>query len=145
MKTWKILILVVLLVSLPVFSACDLLGLGGDDEDEYYRKQLEAYRQQQEAYKKQQEEYYKKLEEGLNKYMEEYQKYQNKVTEQQLPGEHRHQHGISLPHLVRELVTGNSWHAQIDQSCIEQSRGEHLKCFPPIAHYVYLVVFAQHA
>ena len=84
MKIWQMIILVVLLVSLPVLSACDLLGLGGNDEDELYRQQLEAYRKQQEAYQKQQEEYYKNLEEGLNKYLEEYQKYQDKVTEQQL-------------------------------------------------------------
>ena len=51
MKIWQVLVLVVLLVSLPVLSACDLLGLGGESEEEkYYRQQLEAYRQQQEAY-----------------------------------------------------------------------------------------------
>lgn len=85
MKIWQVLVLVVLLVSLPVLSACDLLGIGGESEEEaYYRQQLEAYQKLQDAYKKQQEEYYKNLEKGLNEYLDAYQDYQDKATEQQL-------------------------------------------------------------
>jgi hypothetical protein len=83
MKIWQVIILAVLLVSLPVLSACGLFG-GSNDEEEYYRQQLEAYRQQQEDYRKYQEEYYKRLEEGLNEYLEAYQDYQQQVTQQQL-------------------------------------------------------------
>ncbi len=83
MKIWQVITLVVLLVSLPVLSACNLFG-GSNDEEEYYRQQLEALRQQQEAYRKSQEEYYKKLAEGLNEYLEAYQDYQDQVTEQQI-------------------------------------------------------------
>lgn len=84
MKIWQVIILAVLLVSLPVLSACNALGLGGNDEEELYRQQLEAYQQQREAYQKYREEYYKTLEEGLNEYMEAYQDYQNQQTQQQI-------------------------------------------------------------
>ena len=84
MKIWQVIIMVVLLVSLPALSACKTLGLGGNDDEELYRQQLEAYQQQREAYQKYREEYYEKLEEGLNQYMEAYQDYQDQQTQLQI-------------------------------------------------------------
>jgi uncharacterized membrane-anchored protein YhcB (DUF1043 family) len=83
MKTWPILMLIALLISVMVFTSCDYLGIGGKSkEQKLYEQQMEAYQQQQEAYQKQMDEYYENLEKALNEYNEEYQKWQQSELEQ---------------------------------------------------------------
>ena len=86
MKSWCLVILAALILALPAFSGCDLLGLGDKKQSEadYYRQQLEAYKQANEAYQKAQAEYNENLRKGLQEYLDEYQKYQNNQTQLQL-------------------------------------------------------------
>ena len=87
MKIWQAILLATLLVTMPVLSACDLLGIGNSQarqEQEHYRQQLETYKKIQEANRQQQEEYNKRLQQGLEEYFKEYQKYQQQVQQQQL-------------------------------------------------------------
>lgn len=85
MKKWHAILLAVLLVSLPVLSACDLLGLNKKEKErEYYEQQLEAIKKVQEANQKAQEEYYEALRKGLEEYLQEWQKYQKSVQQQQI-------------------------------------------------------------
>ena len=83
MKLWYGILLAVLLVVMPVLSAC-----GPSEADiayqKAYREALEAYQEQMEAYKERTETYQKNLEEGLIEYFEEYEKYKKKLMEQQL-------------------------------------------------------------
>ena len=83
MKKRHALLLAILLVSLPVLSACDLFG-GGDSDREYYQQQLEAYKKVQEANQKATEEYNKNLQEGLQKWADEYKKWQEQQLLQQV-------------------------------------------------------------
>jgi len=83
MKKRYAILLSILLVSLPVLSACDLFG-GGDREREYYQQQLEAYKKVQEANQKATEEYNKNLQEGLQKWADEYKKWQEQQLLQQV-------------------------------------------------------------
>ena len=83
MKKRYAILLSILLVSLPVLSACDLFG-GGDREREYYQQQLEAYKKVQDANQKATEEYNKNLREGLQKWSQEYKEWQDKQLEQQV-------------------------------------------------------------
>lgn len=84
MKKWHAILLAILLVSLPVLSACDLLGIGDskDKEREYYEQQLKAFQQVQEANRKAQEAYNESLKKGLEDYLKEWQKYQQSVQQQ---------------------------------------------------------------
>jgi len=76
MKIWQATLLTMLLATMPVFSACELLGGSQQrQQQEYYRE--EANRQRQEAYNKQ-------LEQGLNEWSKAYREYQQKQQEQQL-------------------------------------------------------------
>jgi hypothetical protein len=94
MKLWQGIAVAVLLVLLPVLSACDLLGVGdsqAEKERAHYEKVLKAYNEQQEAYRKQQEAYNEQLEQGLNEWSKAYgiwakqrQQQQIKSAEQQL-------------------------------------------------------------
>ncbi len=83
MKKWHALLLAILLISLPVLSACDLFG-GGESDQEYYERQLEAYKKVQEANQKATEEYNKNLQEGLQKWADEYKKWQEQQLLQQV-------------------------------------------------------------
>jgi len=83
MKKRYAILLSILLVSLPVLSACDLFG-GGDREREYYQQQLEAYKKVQEANQKATEEYNKNLQKGLQKWSEEYKQWQEQQLQQQI-------------------------------------------------------------
>jgi regulator of protease activity HflC (stomatin/prohibitin superfamily) len=87
MKIWQAILLSMLLVAMPVLSACDWLGIGNSrqqQEQEYYRKQLEAIHQAQEADRKAQDQYNKNLQEGLQEYLKEYHEYQQKKQLKQL-------------------------------------------------------------
>ncbi len=85
MKIWQAILLSMLLITMPVLSACDLFGKSrAQREREYYEEQLEAYKKVQEANRKAQEEYNKRLQEGLEEYFREYQKYQQQLQQQQL-------------------------------------------------------------
>jgi len=83
MRKRRAILLAILLVSLPVLSACDLFG-GGDSDREYYQQQLEAYKKVQEANQKAAEEYNKNLQEGLQKWADEYRKWQEQQLQQQI-------------------------------------------------------------
>ncbi|HJX13403.1 MAG TPA: hypothetical protein VJ377_07750 [Dehalococcoidales bacterium] len=85
MKVWQVLLLAILIVSMPVLSACDLLGVGGGNKDrEYYEQQLEAYRKVQEANRKAQEAYNEQVRKGLEEYTKAYQQWQRQQLEQQM-------------------------------------------------------------
>jgi esterase/lipase len=86
MKKWRGILLAILLVSLPVLSACDLLGTSSskDKEREYYEQQLKAFQQVQEANQKAQEAYNESLKKGLEDYLKAWQKYQQQVQQQQI-------------------------------------------------------------
>jgi hypothetical protein len=77
MKLWQVAPLAVLAVSLPFFSACDSLGLGGgkSQEQEEYDQQVKAIEEQQKAneeYQKQQQEYYEQVQKALTEYYQQY-------------------------------------------------------------------------
>jgi hypothetical protein len=85
MKKWHAILLVVLLASLPVFSACDLLGLGGkSSEQEYYDKQIKAYQQVQEANQKATEAYNEQLQKGLQEWANAYGEWSANQTQEQV-------------------------------------------------------------
>ena len=70
MKIWQAIFLSVLLVTMPILSACELLGIGSSRErqqQEYYRQQLETYKKIQEANRKQQEAYNQQLQQGYDR------------------------------------------------------------------------------
>ena len=73
MKMWQAILLTMLLVTMPLLSACDLLGIGNAQErrqQEHYRQQLEAFKKIQESNRQQQEEYNKRLQQGLEEYFQ---------------------------------------------------------------------------
>lgn len=85
MKRWHAILLAIMLASLPVLSACDLLGLNKKEKErEYYEQQLEAVKKVQEANQAAQEAYYESLREGLEDYLEQWAKYQKQVQQQQI-------------------------------------------------------------
>lgn len=86
MKKWQGILLAILIATVPVLSACDMLGFGDSKskQQKEYEERLRAIQEQQEANQKAQEEYYKQLEESLNKYLQEYQEYQQQQQQQQL-------------------------------------------------------------
>jgi type III secretory pathway component EscR len=85
MKIWQVVMILALLVSLPVLSSCDLLGIGGKSkEQKYLEQQLELMQQQQEAAQKAQEEYYQNLQKALNDYLKQYNEWMQTQQEQQL-------------------------------------------------------------
>jgi ABC-type phosphate transport system substrate-binding protein len=72
MKTWQICLVIVLIVCLPLLSACGLFGKSkAEKEREYQELQIEAYNQQVEIYNQQQEEYRQALQEALQEWAEE--------------------------------------------------------------------------
>ena len=85
MKLWHIALLIIILATMPLLSACDLLGIGnsGNSEREEYERKIEVIRQAQEANRKALEdqqkalqEYNEKLKEALEEYYEKYEEYQ---------------------------------------------------------------------
>ena len=87
MKTWQALLLVILLVTMPVISACDLFGGGkskAEREQEYYQQQLDAIREAQEIQRQQIAEQNQRLQEALQEYVDEYQKWQEDQIKQQM-------------------------------------------------------------
>ena len=85
MKIWRAILLAILLVTMPVLSACDLFGNSrAEQEREHYQRQIEAIQKAQEIHRQQQEEYNKRLQEGLEKWSEAYGEWQEKVREQQM-------------------------------------------------------------
>jgi len=90
MKPWQGLILITVLVAIMPLSACEYLGLGGQQQvseeqikayqeynqrlREYQEQQQEYQRQVIEAYNEQLTEAYKAYSEGLNQYYEDRQK-----------------------------------------------------------------------
>jgi uncharacterized protein HemX len=91
MRLWQAAPLVILLISLPVLSACDFLGLGGSkktQEQEAYEKQVKALQEQQEAnerYQQEQQQYYEQIQKALEEYYKQYNEYQQQQI-QQVPG-----------------------------------------------------------
>ena|SRR4030042_620257 len=84
MKNWHLVILAVLLASLPVLSACDLLGGSADKDRELYEQQIKAYQDAIDANNKASDEYNKALKEALEKSLKEYSEYRNQVQQQEL-------------------------------------------------------------
>ena len=74
MKVWQIIVLILILATMPVMSACVSLGIKSEEQkqQEYYDEQLRAIQAQRDAYQKQMEEYYKARNEGLKQYEEAY-------------------------------------------------------------------------
>ena len=81
-RIWRSILMVILLVTLPALSACDLFGGSKDKEREYYEQQLEYYKQVQEANNKAREEYRKQLQEGLEEWAKAFNEWQDKQAPQ---------------------------------------------------------------
>jgi hypothetical protein len=78
MKIWQILTIILLVISLPILSSCELLGIGGKSkEQKYYEQQLEIMRQQEEANQQAQQQYYEQLQQSLQDYLNQYSAYQD--------------------------------------------------------------------
>jgi hypothetical protein len=85
MKIWQSVVIVLLLVSLPLFSSCQLLGIGGKSKEQlYYEQQLQLLQAQQEAAQKANDEYYQQLQDSLNQYLQQYNAYQQAQQQQQM-------------------------------------------------------------
>ena len=87
MKIWQVVLLVMLLITIPVFSACDLLGIGSSkqqQQEDYYRQQLEAIQKVQEDNRKQQEEYNQRIQQGLDDWGDAYKDWLDQRQKQQL-------------------------------------------------------------
>ena len=66
MKIWQMCLVIVLVVCLPLLSACGLFGKSqAEKEREYQEQQVEAYNKAVEAYNQQQQEYRENLEKAL--------------------------------------------------------------------------------
>jgi hypothetical protein len=79
------MIAVVLMASLPFFTSCDLLGIGGrSKEQKYLEQQLEMMQAQQAAAQKAQDEYYAALQKALNDYLKQYNEFTQAQQQQQL-------------------------------------------------------------
>ena len=84
MKFWHVALLIIILATMPLLSACDLLGIGNSDQArEEYERKIEVIKQAQEANRKVLEaqqkalqEYNEKLKKGLEEYYEKYEEYQ---------------------------------------------------------------------
>ncbi len=85
MKKWQFIFLAILLVCLPVFSSCELLGIGGKSkEQQYLEQQLQLMQQQQAAAQKAQDDYYQALQQGLTDYANQLAQYQQAQLQQQM-------------------------------------------------------------
>ena len=86
MKIWQSILLASLLMTMPVFSACDLFGGGSQEQRqrEYYERQLEAYKKVQEANRKQQEAYNEQIRQGLEEWAKVYKAWQEQQLQQQM-------------------------------------------------------------
>ena len=85
MKIWQAALLTISLAILPVLSACDALGLGNsqqEQQEEYYRQQIEAYNKAQEINRQQTEAYNKALQEGLEDWAKAYNEWQQQKLQQ---------------------------------------------------------------
>jgi len=80
MRALGIILLAVLLLTIPILSACDLSGNSKEKERE---RQEEINRQIQEGLQKAQDEYNKQLEEALKEFTEEYQQWQQEQADLQ--------------------------------------------------------------
>jgi hypothetical protein len=102
MRLWQAAPLVVLLVSLPVLSACDFLGLGSkkSQEQEAYEQQVKALEEQQaaqEEYQKEQQQYYDQVQKALDDYYKQYEAYQEQQVQQQLQAQGATSNQTGLP------------------------------------------------
>ncbi len=87
MKLWQGILLAMLLLLVPSLSACDMLGLGNSkqqQQDEYYRQQMEAIQKVQEANRQQQDVYNQQLQQGLNEWAKAHAEWQKQQLQQQL-------------------------------------------------------------
>jgi DNA phosphorothioation-dependent restriction protein DptG len=86
MKKNYLILLAILVASLPVLSACDLLGMGNsqDKDRQYYEQQIKAYQQAQEADQKNREAYNEALKKGLEDYYKTYNEWSANLTQQEI-------------------------------------------------------------
>jgi type III secretory pathway component EscR len=85
MKLWQVVMIGILLVSLPVLSSCDLLGIGGKSkEQQNYEQQLQLMQAQQAAAQKAQDDYYQALQKALNDYLKQYNDYTQAQQQQEI-------------------------------------------------------------
>jgi hypothetical protein len=68
MKIWQAILVIALIMAIPLFSACEALGLGNNKASQ----QQEYIRQAEEAKRVAQEEYNRQLEQALEEYLKEY-------------------------------------------------------------------------
>jgi len=85
MKKWQFLFLAILLVCLPVFSSCELLGIGGKSkEQQSLEQQLQVMQQQQAANQKAQDDYTQALQKALTDYANQLAQYQQAQLQEQI-------------------------------------------------------------
>ena len=84
MKIWQAILLSMLLITMPVLSACELFGDSQEQRQrEYYERQLEAYRKVQEANRKAQEAYNEQVRQGLEEWSKAYKAWVEQQQQQQ--------------------------------------------------------------
>jgi hypothetical protein len=85
MKILQTVVFALLLVSLPLLSSCDVLGIGGKSKERiYYEQQMQLIQMQQEAAQKAQEEYSQQLQQALNDYLKQYNDYMQAQQQAQI-------------------------------------------------------------
>ena len=76
MRVLSIILLVILLVTMPLLSACDLFGNSKEKEAEELNRKI------QEELQKAQDEYNRQLQEAIDQYQEDYRKWQEEQSKQ---------------------------------------------------------------
>lgn len=85
MKIWRVILLAMLLVTMFVLSACGMLGSSQkQQEEDYYRRQIEAIQKAQETTRQQTEAYNQQLQQGLNEWAKAYSDWQKQQQQRQL-------------------------------------------------------------
>jgi transposase-like protein len=86
MKKYYAILLAALVALLPIFSACNSLGIGNSQskDRQYYEDQLRAYQKAQEADQKAREAYNEALKKGLEEYYKAYNEWSANQTQQEI-------------------------------------------------------------
>jgi predicted Holliday junction resolvase-like endonuclease len=75
-RVLSIILLVILLITMPLLSACDLFGNSKEKEAEELNRKI------QEELQKAQDEYNRQLQEAIDQYQEDYRKWQEEQSKQ---------------------------------------------------------------
>ncbi len=94
MRFYQAIFLTMLLVALPLASACDLIQPQRSEQQKAYEQQIESYQEQLDAYQQETAAYQAQMAEAYQKYLEElnvWQQQQQKLLEQQIISQQQQQ------------------------------------------------------